>query len=252
MYGKFGENLNVCSLNTLFGINYFSAILIYNVVLLVPQISINILYFVIYLRLKSTWTAVEPTATSSNDGDIQMIQLQHIPPTTSGQSANKKHDNGTNLQTMHKAVIENRSNPSSYASGSKLSTNHGPNNGLQVNVASISENNIVSLPLDLPYGSQSTRRQRSNHKGLRRVFLTVGIILIIMNVCITPLSLLFVIEGVTVDHLSRKLKFTIVLVSLLNSAINPVVYAFRIKNFRESCKQLKNQIVTLVCCSKRR
>ena len=80
--------------------------------------------------------------------------------------------------------------------------------------------------------SYATRQRLANN---RSVMITIGLLLLVINICMTPLNLLFVIEKITHDQLTRAAKFIILTMSLLNSAINPFIYAFRIRQLREAC-----------------
>lgn len=77
----------------------------------------------------------------------------------------------------------------------------------------------------------------------QQVMLTIGILLLVLNICMTPLNLLFVIEKKTSGKLSRETKFMILAMSLCNSAVNPFIYAFRIRPFREACMDVARKLI---------
>ena len=80
----------------------------------------------------------------------------------------------------------------------------------------------------------------SSHESLsgqKRVLLTIGILLVCLNVFMTPLNLLTLFEFLHTGYLSRRVKFIFMNMAILNSALNPVINVFRIKSFKEALRQ---------------
>ena len=88
------------------------------------------------------------------------------------------------------------------------------------------------------------RKGHTGFKGQREVLITIGIILLVLNICITPINVIFLIELSTDYSLSRDVKFVFMAMALLNSALDPFIYALRIKQFKESLRK------TFIKCSK--
>lgn len=86
------------------------------------------------------------------------------------------------------------------------------------------------------------RTLRQKFGDQKRIMVTIGILLLVLNICVTPLDMLFVIERRTSSLLSRRVKFLLLAMSLMNSAINPLIYAFRLHLFRESCISVTRKI----------
>ena len=59
--------------------------------------------------------------------------------------------------------------------------------------------------------------------GQRDVIITIGLLLIILNVFMTPLTFLAIVESLNAQLLSRQVKFIIIILALMNSALNPFV-----------------------------
>ena len=82
----------------------------------------------------------------------------------------------------------------------------------------------------------------SGFKGQRDVLITIGMILLVLNICMTPLNALVIIEIINKTLLTRNVKFILMGMALVNSALDPFIYALRIKPFRQT---LRN---TFSCC----
>lgn len=103
-------------------------------------------------------------------------------------------------------------------------------------------------------------RKASNHKNDRKlnferqkdVLITIGLILLVVNVFMTPLNMLVVIELLADGFLTREVKFILMAFALMNSALNPVIYALRIKLFRKVFVRNCKKCVNLMCLCLRR
>ena len=86
-------------------------------------------------------------------------------------------------------------------------------------------------------------------KGQRDVLVTIGLLLLVLNVFMSPLNAIVIFELINDGLLTRKVKFGLFALSLMNSALNPVIYTLRIKPFRESLKTSYRRIISkLTCC----
>ena len=74
---------------------------------------------------------------------------------------------------------------------------------------------------------------RSNIKQ-KQVLVTIGIILLMSNIFMVPLCLTTCLELINDGLLSRKVKFILVSIALMNSGINPIINALRIKPFSDA------------------
>ena len=89
------------------------------------------------------------------------------------------------------------------------------------------------------------RRKSSGPQREKEVLCTIGIILILLNIFITPLNLLFVTELIHDGFLSRNTKFVLMFLALVNSGLNPLVYAFKMKPFKDALKCRKDKCAAL-------
>ena len=79
------------------------------------------------------------------------------------------------------------------------------------------------------------------------MLITIGLILLVVNVTMTPLNLLFVIELLSHGFLSRELKLIMVSFAMMNSAFNPGIYALRIKLFRKAVSRNLKTCFVRIC-----
>ena len=93
--------------------------------------------------------------------------------------------------------------------------------------------------------SKHRNSRRLGYKRQRRVLITIGMILLAVNIFMTPLNLLSVIELNNGSLLTRKVKFSLMALALMNSVFNPVIYSLRIRPFRHAFVSNWN-----ICCSK--
>ena len=94
--------------------------------------------------------------------------------------------------------------------------------------------NIVTRRHNVNRCREPVKRVSANFAEQRNVFLTIGILLIVLNVSIVPLLVMPLVTFSTDKTLS---KVTIVIISfmpLINSLINPIIYFIRVKTFREA------------------
>lgn len=91
------------------------------------------------------------------------------------------------------------------------------------------------------------REGRLGINGQKDVVITIGLLLIILNVSMTPLTFLAVVESLNINLLGRQTKFIIMVLALMNSALNPVIYIFRIKPFREALKAMWKKAWAKIC-----
>ena len=108
------------------------------------------------------------------------------------------------------------------------------------NASSYSSWANISRQITSPDGRKSSGPQRE-----KEVLCTIGIILILLNIFITPLNLLFLTELIHDGFLSRNTKFVLMFLALVNSGLNPLVYAFKMKPFKDALKCKKNKCAAL-------
>ena len=78
--------------------------------------------------------------------------------------------------------------------------------------------------------------ERLDYKGQKDVLITIGLIILLLNIFMSPLNFVVFLELINGEYLSRKAKFGLMFMTLMNSGINPVIYAFRIKPFQKAVK----------------
>ena len=92
----------------------------------------------------------------------------------------------------------------------------------------------------------SPRGRLSGVNG-QRVLVTIGILLVILNVFMTPLNFLILFETLHTGYLSRSVKFIFMNMAIFNSALNPLINVFRVRPFKEALKQKGIKLCGLFC-----
>ena len=244
-FAKFGNNIEECSLNTLFGDNYLNAFAVMVVFSVTPQVGVNVVYICLFRFLSRQWSRVDnssltraPISASVDqksvkicknvDGNIRTCNEDSRIPHIQSDRHNKL-DVPKNLMPFK--LIET---DTSFKTAVMPSNVIGQNNQ---NVTSPIENTKVEAT------SFETGGYNSNNKE-RDVLCTIGIVLLLLNLCMTPLNLTVLLELFHHDPLSRTVKFIFTFLALLNSGLNPIVYAVKMKPFREIVSRYKCKL----CC----
>ena len=262
LFAKFGKKLPVCSLNTLFEENYIYVMTFLCINLLTPQIGMNVVYIYMLVFLLRQWKRVDilrgnsrPTATTS-DGVWNTTQAASIEETKftiptavcTSSIITKENDNKPNVDRLQNNREENDSNDKPITKIWK-NVSYDDITGNQAN-ESMEDRGTKD------HGRKSKGRhfKKAENKegklgvsGQRDVIITIGLLLIILNVFMTPLTFLAIVESLGTQLLSRQVKFIIMILALMNSALNPFVYIARIKPFRHAVVDLWTKIWANVC-----
>ena len=243
-FAQFGETVNRCSVFHLFEEKYLVAVVLLSVPLPIPtQLCTNIIYVYLFIHIRRKLRVVdivqlqpnhsqdrvrlkscrmqETTASSLNtQGDTHTshgLMIQSESEVTKGQDISAGY-----AQSKGRSLYEQEAGTST-AYKSKCNRNPGPDGDAQT----IASNTISK------HGDGS--RTNNNRKGLerqRRVLITFGILLSALNLFMTPLFFLGIIETIRNRPLSRIVRFAFVAMAMLNSALNPVINIWRMKPFR--------------------
>jgi hypothetical protein len=123
---------------------------------------------------------------------------------------------------------------------------------VQVNEMEVEINRI---PRSVPLAStqhNSTAGMTDNRASIRaqqNVVKTVGALMLIFNICTIPLIVMFRLE--ISHHGSRDLRFIVSTMFILNSSLNPFIYAVRTNWLRAALKQMfKSCFKTIVTCQR--
>ena len=187
--------------------------------------------------------------------EISKSDLPHTKISNSYSDIHEEEYDSNEQNQMH-----NKLNPTAFVEPSYVN-NHGSSNALGVpmktaqysetekeirnmtesenqNASSFSSWTNISRQTAAPEGCKPLT---CSSKKEREVLCTIGIILLLLNMFITPLNLLLLIELIHDGLLSRKVKFILMFLALINSGLNPLVYALKMKPFREVLKRHKDR-----------
>ena len=209
IYGKHDKQIRFCSLNELFEDRYmdFMIVCLFNTV--IPHVTMDVIYVYILLFLRKRWGRISALRV----GDIMVVM--GTSSTSADDTAETRLSGGNQTGPKQEAGQPNgRSLLPSTESGRKTTkTSHGK-----------STVRIQQRQLEL---SKAKIREE------RKVNITIGLFLLVLNVFMTPVSLIVIVELFASSPLSRQVKFSMVIFPLINSVINPIIYMLRIKPLRQ-------------------
>ena len=212
-FGQYHESdMTTCSLDELLKENYSFSIAILNTMRIIPHIITNVVYIYILIFLSKILRRVTD------------IHQEPVTATTSKSSSDAS--NGTIFLTRVNHV-ENLKKEVSR--GVITKHNH------------LNKNHANGDPYLTKAGSVFIKEQKG-------AVITIGILLLVLNVFMTPVLVIPFINMQTSDPLGGSMKLIMALFPLLNSMINPLVYFFRIKSFKTILQQLFVKICAKLPC----
>ena len=339
IYGRFGQPLRGCSLNTLFEENYIHFCAFMDTILLIPQIGMNVVYVYMFWFLFTTWRNSRARHGQFRSVPSNLFVNASFAEESTTDNASKFPSNSTpGAKTMSLAEpnisddgTKSQSNPSRRDNRPSFVEERSSDNGATfINQSSRSQRKCFSseskservserrhsekrdaLKVNFEMGqitkekdkenirpclqngsckvdrpaslqtdvnratfdiapenglqnkafdpvtkkhfsklkrkaSKRNREIKLNYEGQKEVLITIGLILLVVNVTMTPLNTLVVIELLTDGFLSRETKLILVSFAMMNSALNPGIYAMRIKLFRKAVsKSLKTCLINI-------
>ena len=204
-FGKYRDsNIRTCSLDELFQQNYSFSITILNTMRVIPHVTTNVIYVYILILLSKIWKRVNV--------------IRQEPVTATGPTSGPDTSKGMIFLT----TVENAEN----------SRNEGNLSGKYVY-------DTHNLKDKRHAYTQTIKRNTSNAyiKEQKGVVITIGILLLGLNIFMTPVLVIPLVNIHTDSMLSGSTKLIMALFPLLNSMINPLVYIFRIRSFRNILRQ---------------
>ena len=249
VFGKHDAILPGCSLNTVFEDNYKAAMTLLNINLLTPHIGMNVSYIYMLIFLLRKWKRLDILRDHSTTAATVATSSRTIGNTSSGSSIMKTEITSQNRNSeipdcgIH-IISQSETGTLSEAKGRVVMRNVFIN-------SKQSNNDVANKTHKGKTRQQLTRKSKGNlgMRGQKDVLITIGLLLLVLNVFMTPLTFLVVIESLNVDLLSRKVKFIVMVFALMNSALNPFIYIFRIKPFRQAIRGIWIKILSR-CCSR--
>ena len=244
LYGRFGESIRECSFNGLFEENYIYAVAFMNAIYLTPQISMTVVYIYMSRFLFKIWHTVNPRTvlvqpTTSVTGLSSSRDTKTTDSKLDGASTSEENRNGHPTLKINTNILAKSNLPitTRYKKALAIEDNIQPEVGKQ-------QRNSNENSQRLQRTAQDRAKIKQDYKTHRHVLVTIGLILLVTNIFMTPLNIVVLLELVNTELLTRKLKFSLVALSFMNSALNPFIYSFRIKPFktavRENIKKLKS------------
>ena len=241
----FGTTVSKCALTDLFGDKHHIALRLLIIPLLAPPyICTNTIYVYLLIFTKRK---------------LRTVDVLHVKPKQSSDKIKLEHrkDNNTvvveiNSECSRNVRIQSAPQDSEEPGSSKGNTHtkcsatndQKPSTSLAYKTQTtgiddpdriVQETTMDKLSKHGVETNPAITNNKNTHPGLelqRRALVTFGILLASLNVFMTPLVSVSIIELLWHGKLSRNAYITFTLMAMLNSALNPVINIWRIKPFR--------------------
>ena len=251
-FARFGERVEHCSTIYLFGDNEFVAFGLMTIPSLVPpQLCTNIIYVYLFMHIRKRLRTV---------GTVNVAQTNMI-----GKDKLASYDVEENMLLKLKTLEHTQANELVSIN----MTGHGSSNSsVKTNVQSktqepvagpstdgeskckgenYADRNLQTPAVNTRPSSKNDIGSQSGWKQQKRAMVTFGILLMSMNIFMTPLDFIGIIQMIT-GPLSRGVRFLFVTMAMLNSAFNPLINIWRIRPFRVIMREKATTIYESLRC----
>ena len=272
-YAEFGTSIKVCSLNTLFASNYKNFMAVLSAILFVPLVGMNLVYVYMLRFLLAKWGRINNNRTILNRSIIadeqkteirthvcqETVQTKEasVPATrtdirqeTSASTSQGKSNSNNDLFSLPQSHNGPKAERAAHESGNSdfIFLSHieeQQQNNTDCTVSANKDKPAQSLTglkhtirkTSFTTATQSQSKLKRNsvmgHKKQKHVLITIGIILLVLDMFMVPLILAMFAELLDDGLLSRRVKFSLMSLALVNNALNPVINALRIKPFKD-------------------
>ena len=324
LFGRFGDIIGECSLNSLFEDNYIYFIAFMNLTFFIPQIAMDVVYVYMFWFLSVTWRDINKRQyhcglhTVREEEQSKTSAIQSFLDTNSNDNTadtvapdfNICKDSFNSVNTSNKIDrhTSKRAKGSSFQSLNMTFPGKDRNASLKVFLCTYEEStsgfdsrnsSVDDTSYDIKDNDNVIKRghsyrtrekvlnysQRQNalhdtvvrstmelnkkpffrlnrkatkhrngkqlgFKGQKEVLITIGMILLAVNIFMTPLNMLVLIEIIIDGFLTREIKGVLMSLSMMNSALNPIIYILRIKPFRKAFARNWNSFILKFSSSK--
>ena len=271
LYGRFGATINQCSFTVMFADNYIAAVGYLNVIFLMPQLGMSFMYIYMSRYLLSTWRQVNIKRLSATRGTSEDPHANYSTTVITKSSDQKSTDKKIPCPDIanHDQETEAIENSISILNGSSEDKKYNGRRNVVHNSQMCLKDDINQLNINSASGSSSLRFESEStsavtsskpdtvlepkqfgqfgYKAQKEVLITIGLIVLVQNIFMTPVNVIVLIELINVDLLDRKVKFSLFLFSFMNSALNPFVYSLRIKAFKNAIRENLKRFVPSIC-----
>ena len=252
-------DVQACSLPVIFGQNYIFATSLWGALLILPLSCVNILYVYLLASLRARLKAVH--VRTARVTRTHSLELSNI-----GKRKNKFEFDHNGLTPVVNKVETKLKTHAVVKSVGILGQEPGTSKGLseqkcrtihvkqanthvmnEAHSAQGTEQNMIRQDERIfkrysikktdfcrqGINVMGTNNNRLGLKTLRRVLVTVGIILTSLDVCMAPLVFFAFFENINVGYVNRSIKLLCLVMATMNSALNPVINVSMIKPFRQ-------------------
>ncbi|XP_060078889.1 octopamine receptor beta-1R-like [Ylistrum balloti] len=104
----------------------------------------------------------------------------------------------------------------------------------------------VSTINTVPSSTRNVKEDQQLTLEMRGI-ITISIIVSLYTICVTPLHLGFLLQGLSLlGKIGRTPRHVFIILGCLNSAINPIIYCFRVNEMKNWIKESSQKVVSLL------
>ena len=268
-FGKFGKKTNECSFIAMFEDKHIIATGIFNVIFLIPQVGMTVSYIYMMWYLLKKWRRINIRRVQS-EIPINLVGPSTSHSTTTTTKSSEKTSTNQGISSSNKVPT----NYNQVAKDTIISIQHDDPKGTKHGGTNTDQNSQMGLTDDITQADNESCSRRvklateaenirftsseqftvlvSNtagevhYKRQKDVLITIGLILLVVNIFMTPLNIIVLIDLIDFNLLGRNIKFGLFTFSFMNSALNPFIYSLRIKPFKNAIRGKLVRFVSLV------
>ena len=251
VFARSGTTVTHCSTAHIFDDQEQVALKIMFILIFIPpHVCVNIIYgyLLMFIRKKLRSVGIVKVAPNNKAGHVELASYRaHAKRLSTFKTVVDKHAN-----QLVSVNMTGHCSSSSFATTKVLSIN-GPNAAPSTAIESRSNcdngtvrNETHTMESRAGYRNNVGQNQANNIRlgwnKQKRVMITFGIVLVSLNIFMTPLDFFAIFEMFNNGRLPRRIRSIFVAMAMLNSAFNPLINIWRIKPFRAIMKEKVTKI----------
>ena len=258
-FGRFGTTVTRCSTAHMFEDKEQLALgLMFIFTFIPPHVCVNIIYgyLLMYIRKKLRPVGIVKVEPNNKAGHVKLASYRVHEKRLSTLKTTVETLSPTKANLLASVDTAGHNSCTCCLTTTRVQPINGPGTGpstsneAKSNCGDSTDKHLQTHGINTCSSSRNRSKVEQNQTNIsrlgwekqNRVMVTFGILLVTLNIFMTPFSFLTFFEMFSNGRVSRGFRFTIVAMAMLNSAFNPLINVWRIKPFREVMKEKVTQI----------